>query len=284
MSLRTLAGAPREQFGREVQWRPRDAPAGPRLLLDHLARTEVHQDQAPAGLAHHVLCLDVAVHQSRPVNGGKCAAQLAPDQRGFARPERSLGRSSASSVRPSMNSIQSPTRPSWTSAPYTVTTLGWRTRASTRAFVKDAGRLLFCRTSAGVAQQLQRHVAMQRVAGAVDVPERPLADLLNELERAPVAKAGRARGGRRVGGHERQRRLVHRLGAAERGDAGDDPQVTQHAPMLIAAGLELPGLPIHVVAIGDRRGQVLDCEIGHPLLRDRADCGLHASGSRPAQP
>ena len=229
------------------------------------------------------------MHQSRPVNGGKCAAQLAPDQRGFARPERSLGlqqrfeRAALDELHPEPDAA--------------VVDFGAIHRDHARmaharehpAFVKDAGRLLFCRTSAGVAQQLQRHVAMQRVAGAVDVPERPLADLLNELERAPVAKAGRARGGRRVGGHERQRRLVHRLGAAERGDAGDDPQVTQHAPMLIAAGLELPGLPIHVVAIGDRRGQVLDCEIRTPstpgpgrLRSARIGVAARAALNRPA--
>ena len=117
MSLCTVAGPPRKQLGRQVERRPCDAAALRNLALDDLSRAEVHQHQPAAGFAHDVLRLDVAVDQPGAVHRGHGAAQLAPDQRGLARAEGPWAWRMASSVRPAMNSIHMPTRPSCSSAP-----------------------------------------------------------------------------------------------------------------------------------------------------------------------
>jgi hypothetical protein len=63
-------GLPREHFRREVQRRPGDLRAAG-VSLQFLARSEIHQDGAPAALTQDVLRLHVTVQQAGAVDGGK---------------------------------------------------------------------------------------------------------------------------------------------------------------------------------------------------------------------
>jgi hypothetical protein len=63
----------RQDFRRQVERRPRNREGiGPL----HTARAEIHEHQAALVLTHHVLGLDVAVHQTRGVDGRQRAAQI----------------------------------------------------------------------------------------------------------------------------------------------------------------------------------------------------------------
>ena len=101
---------------------------------------EVHQHDPPANLAHHVLGFDIAVKDPAPCTAASARQRSRPM---LTTSSAGIGRRSARtafSVLPSMNSVQMPTCPSMDSAPWTVSTLGWRTRASRRASsMADAG-------------------------------------------------------------------------------------------------------------------------------------------------
>ena len=88
MSLWTVASPPVEHFGRQVERRAGEARDAARAGVAQLAGAEVHQDDAAALLAHHVLRLDVAMDEAGAVDGGERAAQILADERRFARAER----------------------------------------------------------------------------------------------------------------------------------------------------------------------------------------------------
>ncbi len=81
----------RDHFGRHVHrrsgHRSRRAERGGHTIL---AGAEIHQDDPSADLAHDVLRLDVAVEQSRLVDGGNRSADVDPDERRLLRAERTL--------------------------------------------------------------------------------------------------------------------------------------------------------------------------------------------------
>ncbi len=85
---RGLAG---EHFRRHVERRARDV--GTARVFERArfaARAEVHQDDAPGLLAHHVAGLHVAVDEAGVVDGGERAAHVLADEHGFARAEHAL--------------------------------------------------------------------------------------------------------------------------------------------------------------------------------------------------
>ena len=74
-----------EDLGRQIERCP-DETAGAGEIL---ARPEVHEDDAPAGLAHDVLRLDVAVQQPGAVDRRERGADIQSDECRLARTERS---------------------------------------------------------------------------------------------------------------------------------------------------------------------------------------------------
>ena len=72
--------AGRENLWRHVEGRPGEVAR--HRIVDAgqiLAGTEIHQDDAAALLAHHVVRLDVAVDEPCRMDGGKCAAEIEAD-------------------------------------------------------------------------------------------------------------------------------------------------------------------------------------------------------------
>ncbi len=82
---------PIEQFRRHVERRA-DVPALQSVadLLELDPGAEIHQDDPPAFVAHHVVRLDVAVHQAGAVHRRERARQVEADQRRFAGAEGAL--------------------------------------------------------------------------------------------------------------------------------------------------------------------------------------------------
>ena len=98
-------------------------------------------------------------------------------------PERTLRREQLLERPPAHNSIHMPTRSSWTSAPCTRTTLGWRTRARVCASRRTCGSAYH--RGQGF-QQFQGHLAIEpRIASAEDLAEAALADLLEQHQVSP---------------------------------------------------------------------------------------------------
>src|SRR6266480_207570 len=79
-----LAG---KDFRCEIHRRPRNAGGIGTL---YTARAEVHQDDAAAVLAHHVLRFDITVHQSGGVNRCKRSTKIDGDSRRFSTTHRAV--------------------------------------------------------------------------------------------------------------------------------------------------------------------------------------------------
>ena len=80
--------APLEQLGRHVERRAEQVAR--RRAFGVARAAEVHQDDAAADLAHHVVRLDVAVQEAGGVQRGERPAQVEPDARRLARAHRAL--------------------------------------------------------------------------------------------------------------------------------------------------------------------------------------------------
>src|SRR3989442_1078494 len=80
----------KQHFWRHVEGRADNSPADRTHFRSLLPRAEVHQDQAATFLTHHVLSLDVAVHQAGNMYGSQGATEFEPDESGFAATERAM--------------------------------------------------------------------------------------------------------------------------------------------------------------------------------------------------
>ena len=83
MSLRAEAGSPRSTSGARYIGVPVAASGGGQIA----AGAEIHQHDAPVVGEHHVLGLDVAVHETGVVHGAEGAGELDADGRHLARRE-----------------------------------------------------------------------------------------------------------------------------------------------------------------------------------------------------
>jgi hypothetical protein len=129
---RRIGPVPEQQLGRSIERCANDAWIRIERDIEHAARAEVHDDDSAGALAHHVLGLDVAVDEAHRMNSRERATDGETDERRFLRAHRTFRFDEIASVRPWMNSIQMPTRPSIRSAPYTATTWRWLALASKR--------------------------------------------------------------------------------------------------------------------------------------------------------
>ena len=90
MSLADRRLGARQHLRRQIQGCAHDSPADARRLGSLLARTEVHENQPSAFLAHHVLSLDVSMHQTGVVHGRQGSTELVPDEPRLAGAERAV--------------------------------------------------------------------------------------------------------------------------------------------------------------------------------------------------
>ena len=100
-----------------------------------MARAEVHENDAPASLAHDVLRLDVAVEKARVVHRAERLREVGGDGRDCVRIQSASLGQECSSVRPSMNSVQIPTESPIYSAPCTVSTFSMTDACEEARFV-----------------------------------------------------------------------------------------------------------------------------------------------------
>ena len=148
------------------------------------AGAEVHEDDAAAVLAHDVLRLDVAVHEPGRVDGGEGLAQVLADQRRLAGAARRLRREKLRQGPPADELHAEPTRPSRSSASWTMTTFGCCDARQRTRFLQHAvddpsrGRPRMQKLDRDLALQLRdrargrhrRTFLCRRARGARDVP------------------------------------------------------------------------------------------------------------------
>ena len=195
-----------EQLRRHVERRPRE-DLGILLGGEDLGTAEVHEDDAPADLAHDVVRLDVAVQETGGVQRRQGPAQVETDADHLPRAHHAViadhrGQGLAVDVlHPDAGLV--------------VVFVG----AVDHHYigVTDAGEVprLGQRSMGGMrvpAQQLDRDLALEaRIPAAVDRPERPFAERLEQDEMTPRAR----RIGRGLGGDQG---IDLAVGADERGD------------------------------------------------------------------
>src|SRR5207249_6081447 len=188
---------------------------------------EIHQDDPAPLLAHHVLRLDVAVHETGAVDRRERAAQLDADDRGFLRAERTLRaellleRFAAQQLHPQ------PDAPVMLRDAVDGDDVRMANAREQPALGRDARRQrIDVRIVA--AQQLQRDVTFElAVPRAVDVPETSAPQQLDQLELSPVADGRRAG---RIAPPLAMRRLgpAGRKAAVQLRQLGDDTQLAQN--------------------------------------------------------
>ncbi len=260
-----------QDLGGHVQRGSRDRPvlgAGPGTQIQ--PGSQVHQDDPPPGLPHHVLRLHIAVDESCPVQGGQGTAKLLTDSRRFAGAHgpllvEQLGqRAAVDDLHPDSDPPLLP--------------LG--SIDHDHVPLADAGearpfrdRLAFGGALVNVPrpQELQGDLAVQaRITRQEDLAELPLADLVDDLQAAPARDRlrGRDRSRDRLAfppncGHQIRYRicgppqiggLLALLRPAELSDFRDRPQLADR-PALFAGPLGLLVFPVHSRAVGDRRRQ-----------------------------
>ena len=153
------------------------------LGVTRYSGTEVHQDGAAALLAHDVLGLHVAVHEARLVNGRERAAKVESNQPGLLGAEAPLvlsarPRASGPESAPSRGRLRRRPprrrrpRPRWDVEPGP-------------AVAPHGGDARSCR----VLEQLERDVAPETIARAVDAAECAAPNFLEDRQRAPAAGA-----------------------------------------------------------------------------------------------
>ncbi len=90
MSLAIVASAPVKTSGARYRGVPTTRPPIVPGSERSLARTEVHQNQPAPLLAHHVLSLDVSMHQTGVVHGRQGPTELVPDESSLGGAERAV--------------------------------------------------------------------------------------------------------------------------------------------------------------------------------------------------
>ncbi len=164
-----------------------------RVVARGLPGAEVHQHEAAALLAHHVLRLDVAVHQAGVVDGGDGAAQILADQGRFARAERTVRAQQLFERGPADQFHPQADAPFVRLGAVDGDDVVVFDAGEAAAFAQHAAGLAIGRQAAD-AQQLHRDFAIQlRVAGAIHLAERAFADAFLEFEMPPTGLGRRRR-------------------------------------------------------------------------------------------
>ena len=129
-----------------------------------------------------------------------------------------------------MNSIHRPTKSLDRSTPWTTTTLRWRTLARS-----DPSRSTRLDERAGVLrrdrEELERDVAAERVAGAIDPGESALADRFEDRQRSPCRRQAARVDERLDLGLRVRRRVGIAIDARER---SEDAQLGEHGAFVVA--------------------------------------------------
>ena len=258
---------PVEELGREIERRAGECRSTSRSAGRELrARAEVHQDRPAAFLAHDVLRLDVAVDEAAAVNRGERLAEIHADGRRFlsaqraARAQLVFHRAAVDELHPQAD------EPLDCSTPWTTTTLRWRTLARS-----DPSRSTRLESAAGVLgrdrEELERDVAAERVAGAIDLGESSLADRFDHRERSPV-HAGRRSGSTSGCDLGLERRLeTDRVGIAiDARERREDAQLGEHGAFVSASRLALASQSI------GRSSSIIDASASRA---PSGSCGLH---------
>ena len=164
----------------EIERGARGTPAR-RPVSAHFACAEIHQHDAAARLAHHVLRLDVTMNEARFMNRRDGAAQVDPDERCLARPEHSACRQHSGEREP-VDELH----PQPDNAVVLIHSINRddvrvpHARKQTR-FPDDFRR------AAGVAEKLHGDIALQHgIPCEIDGGKVAAADLVSELQRAPA--------------------------------------------------------------------------------------------------
>ncbi len=172
-----------QALGAQIQRRAGEQVESGCRRLHRSAGAEVHEDDAAALLAHHVVRLDVAVDEALGVDGGERAAQRPADD------DRLVGAVRAAGVdlggqRPAAHELH----PQADAAVVLVGAVhdddvGMLDAGEEAAFVEHPrGRIVAAEAR---RQQLHGDVAAERIDGPIDLRERAAADRFLEAQRAP---------------------------------------------------------------------------------------------------
>ena len=148
------------------------------------AGAEVHEDRAAALLAHHVLRLDVAVDEAAAVDRGERLAEIDADGRRFLGAQRTAGaqlvfhRAAVDELHPQADEVVRPLD-AVDDDDVAVADLGEERSLAEHAARERAGVLGRDR------EELERDVAAERVARAIDLRESSLADRFEHRQRSP---------------------------------------------------------------------------------------------------
>ena len=230
-------------FGRQVQRRTGQPPCvGPD---QRLAGAEVHQHDASAALAHHVVRLQVGVDVALGMDCDQRAAQLSADGGGFLGAHRAV-RLDFGRERPAVDELHpqadAAVRLTGAEDPDDV---GMPDPREEAPFLEDAA-LEVGKVDAGV-EELQRDDAVQRIEGPVDGAEGASADGLEHGQVAPRRAL------------ERRSDRLEALWIPEQvRHVGQRLQAFDEPAGLAVAGLLQLALPIDGLALIDARGQVVD--------------------------
>jgi hypothetical protein len=190
-----------EEFGSQIERSSHQVRFRREPLRPDLARAQIHEYDAPAGVAHHVLCLDVAMEKAGFVHGGDGTAHINSDDgcllstEHTARTENLFECQAFYELHPQSDGpvmLINTVYGDHVGVPY----------SGKQAPFSNDGRRPVARP-----QDLQRNVALERrVPRQVDHGETATADLSTDLEPSP-----RARNGQALPGPGRGRHAVRRL-------------------------------------------------------------------------
>ena len=252
-----------EDLGRQIQRRPDEAAGAGEIL----ASPEVHEDDAPACLAHDVLRLDVAVQQPGAVDRRERSADIQADECRLARTERStigdelLERLASDELRPETDATVM-----FLGAVDLHDVLVAETGQTPGLFHQARVRLAAAAASLVVMEQLQRDVAVEvGVPRAEHVAGCTCADEIEEDETPPSPPVRRDRcvGWRDVG----------RWDAAVQGsDAVDEAKMSNDAKVAVRS-TSLNCLPIDRAAVRHRGSEICERAVVSPQVSN----GPHAS-------
>jgi len=228
---------------------------------------EVHEDGPPAGLAHDVLRLDVAMHESGAVDGRERAADVDADDRRLARAHAPVG------IDPLLQRLAfEELHPEADAAVVAVGAVDGNHVGVTnpREQTTLGDHRLLERLGVGVldAQELERDIPRElRIPRAIHRAVAAAADELPELQRSPAIDGLRIPGPRGVIGAGGSRPFVV---AMDVGDGGEDLELTHQLP-LVVCGRAFGLTPVDRHAVGDGgREHAKAFVVGHAGVMSRA--------------
>ena len=201
MSLRTDASAPRNSSGAIYIGVPAPSAVVVRMVHRELSsRSEVHEDDPPAILAHDVLRLDVAVDQACGVHRRQRPAEIHADDCRFVRSEWSLLTDDLLQ-RPPLDVVHPETD---ASVEAIRAEDGHDVRMShaceETSLVDHQRRDVAALRGSSFSQQLERDLAGELgIPGLIDLAEGASAETRDERQIAPRAERGRRRLRNRIG-------------------------------------------------------------------------------------